>query len=464
MNTAWQRTLAAATALALCACAAPGPAPQVSAAAPPQWQAPLPHDGKLAELSNWWRAQGDPLLVELIEAAQEVSPSLGAAGSRIAQARAERVASGAALLPALDGTASVGRSSQQSALPLGTTAQAAVQASWELDLFGAGRAARDASQARLDGAQALWHDARVALAAEVANQYYALRACQQLAAIARQDAASRFDTARLAELMAQAGLQAPANAALARASAAEGDSRAIAQGAACDNDIKILVALSAVPEPALRDQLAAGAAVAPPALTLSALPAHTLSQRPDLFNAERAVAAASYDVGAAKAQRYPRLSLSGAVGLAAFRSAGSTTKLDTWSIGPLALTVPLFDAGRRAANSEAAGARYDEAVLRYRASVRQAVSEVEQALVGLDSAARREADAQTALAGYRAAFVATEQRYQFGLASLPELEDARRTRLAAENGVVTLERERSAAIVALYRAAGGGWSAPAAAQ
>jgi outer membrane protein, multidrug efflux system len=463
MNPAWQRTIAAGAALALCACAAPGPAPQVSAAAPPQWQAPLPHDGKLAELANWWRAQGDPLLAQLIEAAQEVSPSLAAAGSRIAQARAERVANGAALLPALDGAASVGRSSQQSALPLGTTAQAAVQASWEIDLFGAGRAARDASQARLDGAQALWHDARVALAAEVANQYYALRACQQLAAIARQDAASRSDTARLAELMAQAGLQAPASAALAGASAAEGDSRAIAQGAACDNDVKILVALSAVPEPALRDQLAAGAAVAPPALAVSALPAQTLSQRPDLFNAEREVAAASYDVGAARAQRYPRLSLTGAVGLAAFRSAGSTTRLDTWSIGPLALTVPLFDAGRRAANSEAAVARYEEAVLRYRASARQAVSEVEQALVGLDSAARREADAQTALAGYRAAFVATEQRYKFGLASLPELEDARRTRLAAENGVVTLERERSAAIVALYRAAGGGWSAPAAA-
>ncbi|MES2261554.1 MAG: efflux transporter outer membrane subunit [Pseudomonadota bacterium] len=454
-------TLAIAAALLLAGCAMTRPAAKVDAVPVPQWQAPLPHNGSVTDLANWWRQQGDPLLVQLIDAAQTAGPSLAAARSRIAQARAERVAAGAALLPSVDAAASINRMSQQSALPTGTTSQAALQAGWEIDIFGAGRAARDAAQARLDSAQAGWHEARVSLAADVANQYYSLRSCEQLLLVALQDAGSRAYTARLTELSAKAGFQAPATAALARASAADGRGRASAQRAACDSDIKALVALTALPEPQLRSQLAAGPAVPAPPIVIADLPVQTLSQRPDVYSAEREVAAASAEVGGAQAQRYPRVSLSGSVGLANFRTGGQNTQLDTWTLGPLSLTVPLFDGGRRRANADAAGARYDEAVIKYRASVRNAVREVEQALLTLNSTAERATDAQTALSGYRTAFTATEDRYKNGLASLLELEDARRTRLAAENAVVGLQQERNAAWIALYRAAGGGWSASA---
>ncbi len=456
--------LAAATALALSACAIGAPAPQAAPPTPSAWQTPLPHNGSLTDLAGWWRNQGDPLLVHLIESAQAVSPSVAAAASRIAQSRAERVAGGAALLPTLDAAASAVRSNGQAPLPAATTSQAGLQTAWEIDLFGANRATRDAAQARLESAHAGWHDARVAVAAEVANQYYTLRACQQLLDVARQDAASRGDSARLTDLSAQAGFQSPANAALARASAADGSNRAIEQRAACDRDIKALVALSAIEEADLRASLAGAALVAPAPIAIAALPAATLGQRPDVYSAEREVSAASFEVAGANAQRYPRLSLSGAVGRANLRSGGVDTRFDTWSIGPLALTLPLFDGGRRRADIVAARARYDEAVVKYRASVRQAVSEVEQALVDLDSSGERAGFAQTALDGYRNAFTATEERYKNGLASLLELEETRRTRLAAENTVVNLQRERSAAWVALYRAAGGGWRADAAPQ
>jgi outer membrane protein TolC len=318
---------------------------------------------------------------------------------------------------------------------MGTTSQAALNASWEIDLFGANRAARDAAQARLDSAHAGWHDARVSVAAEVANQYYSLRACEQLLAVARQDASSRADTARLTELSATAGFQSPASLSLARASAADGNSRYIQQRAVCDVDVKALVALTAIPEPELRAKLAASSAVAAvaPSMAIPELPARTLSQRPDVFTAEREVTAASYDVGNAQAQRYPRLTLSGSVGVANFRAGGDNTKTDTWTIGPVSISVPIFDAG-----------------------------EVEQALVNLDATAERAGDAQTALEGYRVNFTAVDDRYKNGLASLFELEDARRTRLAAEQTVINLQRERSAAWVALYRAAGGGWTAPTA--
>ena len=298
------------------------------------------------------------------------------------------------------------------------------------------------------------------VAAEVANQYYSLRACEQLLAVARLDAASRADTARLTQLTADAGFQAPATAALARASAAEGRARVAQQRALCDIDIKALVALSAIDEPALGARLATSAVRHTRPIAIAALPAQVLAQRPDVFNAEREVAAASADVGGAQAQRFPRLALQGSIGAGSFRSGGNTVKSDTWSIGPLALTLPIFDAGLRRANVDVASARYDAAVIGYRASARQAVREVEQALVNLNSVTERGTDGLVALEGFRVSFVATEDRFKNGLASLLELEDARRTRLAAENAVVNLQRESNAAWIALYRAAGGGWTAP----
>ncbi len=461
------RLIAASCACAwLASCAITPPPSRVAAEPPPQWQAPLPHGGAVTQLSQWWQGLGDPLLVELIDAAQQASPTLAGARARVEQARATRRAAGAALLPTLDASANASRGVTQPAVPLATTLQGGLQAGWEVDLFGARRGASDAAQARLEGAQALWHDARVSVAAEVANQYYSQRACERQFDVAQRDAASRAETARLAELAARAGFQAPAEAALARASAADSAARLKQQRALCDVDIKALVQLTDLAEPALRQKLAAAPAstvlsagfAATSPFAISQIPAQALAQRPDVFNAEREVAAASADVGSAQAERFPRLTLAGSVGTLRARAGGTTTSLDTWSIGPLAVTVPLFDGGRRAAGVDAAQARYDEAAAQYRGKVRQAVREVEEALVNLDSTRSRSDDAAVATEGYRASFAATEARYRSGLASLVELEDARRTLLAAETGLLGLQRERIAAWVALYRAVGGGWT------
>lgn len=455
----------AAVAAFLAGCASTPAPPAAASPIPAEWQAqlppaaPLPHQGSEAALLEWWRGQGDPLLADLVAAAQSVSPTVAAARARIADARASRTAAGAALLPTLDGALQASRSSAQPPLPMATTVQGALQAGWEIDLFGGNRAARDAAVARLEGAQAGWHDARVSVAAEVANQYYALRTCERLVDITAADATSRAATGRLTALAAKAGFQAPATAALARATTAEGNSRLVQQRAACDLDIKTLVALSAMPEAELRRRLQAAAGSLPQEaqLQVAALPAALLAQRPDLAARAREVAAASADIGAADAERYPRLTLAGSVGAARFRSSELSGSLETWSVGPLALTLPIFDGGRRAANAEAARERYEAAVIQYRAAARQAVREVEQALVRLDSTARRGADAAIAVEGYAASFAGIEARYRGGLASLLELEEARRVRLAAETALLSLQNERTAAWIALYRAAGGGW-------
>ena len=205
--------------LALTGCAITMPATKVEAPVTPQWQAPLPHQGTVSSLTQWWQQQGDPLLVALIEAAQTVSPSVAQAMARVESARAQRTTAGAALLPKVDASIAASRGVSQPNVPVATTQTVGLQAAWELDLVGANRAVSKASDAQLQGTQAQWHDARVSVAAEVANTYYSLSTCLQLLEVARKDSASRQETARLTDISTKAGFAAPSVAALARASA-----------------------------------------------------------------------------------------------------------------------------------------------------------------------------------------------------------------------------------------------------
>jgi NodT family efflux transporter outer membrane factor (OMF) lipoprotein len=414
----------------------------------------------MAGLTDWWQAQGDPLLVELITAAQAVSPSVAQSLARIEAARANQALARSALLPNLGAQASASRGVSQPNIALATTTQVGLQAAWELDLVGANRAVSNAALANLEGTQALWHDARVSVAAEVANLYYSLATCTRLLALAQRDTASRSETARLTGINAQAGFLAPSMAALARASAADGQSRVTQQRAQCDIDTKALVALSALPEPLLRQKLALAQVdkglVAP--LSVASVPAQVISQRPDVFAAERDVVVASAQVGSAQAQRLPRLSLNGSIGaLRVSSGAGPDQNLSTWSFGPLAVSLPLFDGGQRVAAVKSAQASYEASVVVYRSKVRQAVREVEEALVTLHSTEARTLDAQVATQGYAESLAATQSRFSQGLASLVELEDARRNALAAESAQLALGLERQRAWVALYRALGGGF-------
>jgi outer membrane protein, multidrug efflux system len=466
--------------LFLAACAVTAPTAQVNDQVATKWYSPLPvtataaktdlpHQGSVKALSDWWQSLGDPLLVELIESSQAASPSVTAAASRIAQARSAVVNTGAASGPNLSAAASASRGVSQLNVPLASVGQVGLQASWEIDLWGGNRAAQDAAQARLAGSQAGWHEARVSVAAEVANTYLNLRTCEQLVNVAKDDVISRTETSRLTGLLANAGFTAPANAALARASNAQSQSMLTMQRTQCDMQIKALVALTTFTEPEIRSKLtsntgSAGVFAASAAMNnvaIPALPAQLLAQRPDVFAAQQDVVAASGDVGSAQAAKYPRLGLSGSVGLQSIRSGGVGVNGATWSIGPVSITLPILDGGRSSAAVDLANANYEAAAANYRAKVRGAVREVEDALLSVQSAADRLADAAVATEGYSAAFIASEARFKSGLGSLSDLEDTRRTALAAKTALLNLERERSAAWVALYRAVGGGWSSSA---
>ncbi|MCX8520985.1 MAG: efflux transporter outer membrane subunit, partial [Rhodoferax sp.] len=370
----------------------------------------------------------------------------------------KQVSARSALLPEVSAEASASRS-QQALTPQGNIVQAGFKASWELDLVGANRAVSQAAVAQVEATQALWHDARVSVAAEVANLYYAQASCMQLLQVAEQDAASRRETMRLAERSTQAGFTAPATAALARASAADSNSRLTLQAAQCDINTKALVALTALPEAALRSKLSAAFAkgVLAQPLAVNRVPAQTIAQRPDVFAAERDVVLAAAAVGSAKAQRYPRVMLNGSIAAARLGNNGTDFTDSIWSVGPLTLSLPLFDGGQRSAAVQSNEAAYRSSITAYQATVRQAVREVEVALVNLQSTEARANDAGVSVQGYAESLAATQQRYQQGFASLMELEDARRLSLAAQSAQLALQAQRNQAWVSLYRALGGGF-------
>lgn len=432
------------------------PEPQIAG----EWQETLPHQGRASELSAWWRQFDDPLLAELVDRAQADNPGLNQALARIAQSRASVAVARSALFPSLDAKAVARRSSGEN-VSTEELRQASLDASWEIDLFGGRRRGREAAQARYEGVSAQWHDARVSLAAEVAQEYVGLRSCEAMVSHLDEEYASLGESERLTHLKVAAGFDSPSDAALATAATADAATRLKAQKADCDISVKALVALSGVGESELRRLLQArhGILPVPEHFSIEQLPAQTLLQRPDVAAVERELAAASAEIGVADAARYPGLTLTGSIGRQSLRTGGNTVEGDIWSFGPLALSLPLFDAGRRAADVDVARARYDEARAAYEGKARQAVREVEQALVRLNSASAREDDARRAAEGYETAYGAAKALWQVGAGSLLDLEVARRIAVASRTQLLAVQRERVAGWISLYRAAGGGWSA-----
>lgn len=429
------------------------PEPALSAT----WQARLPHGGQQPALLDWWGQFNDPVLTELQKKAEADSPTLDAALAQIDRARATLTSSRSALFPNLDANGTYSRARQVAAGNgvISDSRAGRLDAAWELDLFGGTQRRAEAAEARIQARVDDWHDARITLAAEVADLYVQYRGCLLLADAYEQQAASQQSTISLTRLAADAGFTATGDLALSEASAAQVRSAATQQRGACDLLVKSLVSLSGEDEPAIRALLAQGKPELPrpAALAIQALPADLIRQRPDLAAIEREVAATSAEIGVAVADQLPSLSLSGSIGIAATGTGGSGT---TWSYGP-ALSLPLFDAGRRAAAVTSAEAAYAQALANYRQQVRSVVLEVEQALVNLDTADRREGDAAQAAAGFERNFQAVDAAWQAGNASLLDREQARRNALDAEIALITLRQQQVRNWIALYKAAGGGW-------
>jgi outer membrane protein, multidrug efflux system len=454
-----QSLIGLAALLWLTACSTPQLPASATVTPPVQWQATLPHGGDAQALAGWWQRFDDPLLAELIAKAQAQNPTLTQAAARVREARAGLVAARAQQRPGANLQAAASRGATAGGSPA-TQANVDTQAQWEIDLFGGTRAQVAAAGARAQGVELGWHGARVSLAAEVAQSYVGLRSCEAQLAVLQEDVGSQNKIAELTREKVRVGFEAPANGHLANAAAADARNRATATQAECAALVQALSVLTAQPAPALMSQLAARTAQLPKpsAFAVVSVPAQVLAQRPDVASAERDLVAAAADVGVADAARYPRITLSGSVGVGLLRAGGQQSDGLNWGFGPQ-LSLPLFDGGARVAQQDAARARYDAARAALDAKLRSAAAEVEESLIRLDAAQKREADALTAAQGFKDFFEAAQTRWSVGAGSLIDREDARRTALNAQSALLDVQRERVAAWITLYRALGGGWSA-----
>jgi outer membrane protein, multidrug efflux system len=431
---------------------------------PTEWRnaGRFPVSAPQKDLSRWWGRFGDPALSRVISAALADSPDISAATARIRGARARRDAEFAGLFPAVDGGVSSNTRSTDAdpgSRVTGTSYSAALDASWEIDLFGRRRSAVQAAAADLGVAEENLNSVHAALAAEIAAAYTGLRANEARLRVLRENVGTREETARLATWRQQAGeadslesSQAQSSLESARA-AIPSLEQAIAQG-------RNQLALLAGREPGALDHLLSrsNGIPDPPASLAIGIPADTLRQRPDVRVAGYQVLAAAATTRAAEAARYPSLSLSGSLGLNTINASDFLDPETAAANFATNLTSPIFDAGRIRAGIEAASAAEQQAIDNYRSVVLTALAETENALIACRRSAERLATLEKATRLAREADLLARQRYQAGEIDFLDVLDSQRTLLNLEDNLFTTRTDRTTAHIRLYQALGGGWS------
>ncbi|HYN38513.1 MAG TPA: efflux transporter outer membrane subunit, partial [Rhodospirillales bacterium] len=419
----------------------------------------------------------DPLLTHIVERALIANRDLERAQAVIAEARALRTQAAASFYPQVDAGASVTRRRQTSSGSAGnfggidfgsagdrssinTFYEAGFDAAWELDVFGRTRRSVEAADAGLAADTDAAYGVRLTLIGDVARTYIDARGQQRRIAVTEATIEAQRDTADITRARFRAGTGNGLDAVRAAAQLAGFEAALPPLQAAFAADVHRLGVLSGQEPLALADVLALPAPI--PVAEASpdpGLPADLLRQRPDVREAERRLAQATAEIGVATAERYPAFSLPGTISLTNTKLIDLIRKASLiWAIGP-EVSVPLFDAGFRRAEVELRVARQAQARAVWEQTVLVALEEVENAL----SDWRREAERRRALvasvAGNADALALATELYTRGLSSFLDVLDAQRALFQAQNDLAASEAALSTALVALYKALGGGWAA-----
>jgi NodT family efflux transporter outer membrane factor (OMF) lipoprotein len=448
---------------------------------PAAWsQQETPGTSTAPAAAAWWKTFRDPILDSLIERAVASNHDLRIARARVREAREAEIIAASAGLPAVNASGSYSRSRTSENLSFGGSVSggggasanrvfgpegeqrdlwvAGFDASWELDVFGGVRRSVEASRADLEAFEADLRDVLVTLLAEVGSSYIELRGSQRALAITRANAASQRETVLLTRARFQAGLVGELDVVRAEAQVAATESAVPALEASIAQSIHRLGVLLGEEPGALRPELLAEAPIPPPPAEVPVgLPSELLLRRPDLRRAERELASACARIGVARADLFPRFFLIGTVGLESdrFKTWGNSDSR-FWSLGPN-VSWPVFAGGRIRANVRVADARHEQALDRYERSVLLSLEEVENALVGYGSAQGRLRSLVQAVQSNRRAVEMSSELYTRGLLDFLAVLDAQRALFLSEGQMVESERQVSTALVALYKALGGGW-------
>ncbi|MCC6487218.1 MAG: efflux transporter outer membrane subunit [Candidatus Hydrogenedentes bacterium] len=470
---------------------------------------------------EWWAVFGDEMLNSLVKRAAAGSYDLRAVEARLREVRTYEDVAGAALWPQVNANAAYQRSQTQeietpkarkssasvtltpnglagvsisrspfgSAGPSFTTVpdltgegnssltirsgsgvstqmpdrqndlyRAGFDATWELDVFGGIRREMEASRADTQSVEELRRDVLVSVAAEVARNYFILRSSQNRLEIANKNIDAQTRSLDLARSRFERGLTSELDVKFAEAELASSKSVVPSLEASIQWAIHRLGVLIGSTPGALQEELAAKAPLAktPPEVPVG-LPVDIIRHRPDVRSAERAIAAATARIGAAKADLYPHFVLTGSLTGSSSTFDGITRGANTlWSFGP-GIRWPVFDGGRIRANIRVQDARQEQAIVAYEQTVMLALEEVENALVAYAKEQNRLLSLREAVEANRRALEIAKQLYDNGLVNFLNVIDAERSLFANEDQLTQSETVVLTNLVALYKALGGGW-------
>jgi NodT family efflux transporter outer membrane factor (OMF) lipoprotein len=344
----------------------------------------------------------------------------------------------------------------------GTTKRfsAGFDAGWELDLFGGVRRSLEAADADLDASREDLRDAWVSLAAEVAVTYLEVRTSQARLAVAQANLEAQRETLDMTSARHDAGLENELAVHQARYSVESTQSRIPALRAGLEAALFGLAVLQGKTPGAVHPMPGpSGSIPVPPGEIAVGIPADVLRQRPDIRRAERELAARTARIGEATADLYPRIRLSGSIGVETL-DLNHLGKTAVWPFGyGLSIQWPVFDAGRIRRNIDAQKALQEQALARFQGAVLSALKEVETAMSAYALERKRlEALGRAAGAAEEAVELA-RIRYEAGLIDFGDVLEAQRSLLGFQDQVAESEGSVAADLVRLYKALGGGWQA-----
>jgi NodT family efflux transporter outer membrane factor (OMF) lipoprotein len=496
MNIFSKLPIAAAAAL-LAACTVGPDFQRPDAKVPAAWQAPADapvasHTSDAPLSTAWWTSFNDPELVKLENQVATANLDLKVASIRLAESRASRNITGAELYPTLEGNTSLtreqasangvlsqagvsGASTAGSAngtgagvasAPTGKASapfniwQAGFDSSWELDLWGRVRRSVEAADASVEGQADARRDLLVSTMAEVASDYIQLRGTQTVHAITLDNLNAAKDAERVTRERKANGLATELD--VAQAAAQVSTEQALLpqleqQEAQTINRLSYL--LGQTPG-ALRAELQTATPVPPtPPVVPVGLPSELALRRPDIREAEANLHSATAQIGVAKADFYPSITLTGSASLQALQY----EQLGNWAshqfaIGP-SLTIPIFEGGRLKATLELRKQQQQEAAVSYQRTVLSAWHEIDNALTAYSAEQQRRDELQAAVADNQKALDLAQAQYKGGIGSFLQVLTAERSLLSAQQDLAENTTTISTNLVSLYKALGGGWEA-----
>jgi NodT family efflux transporter outer membrane factor (OMF) lipoprotein len=419
------------------------------------------------ELAVWWTQFEDEQLTGLVQRSLDANLTLAAAAARVEETLALRGVAAGERVPSVNGTAGLfeRRLSDASGGVDGnrdfTFSSVGIDASWELDLWGRIRRTVEAADATAQAGLEDFRGVRASIAAQVVVNYLRLRELQLRQQLAEENIARQQETLTLTQGRFDAGLVPKLDVEQAALNLARTEAVLPRLRQSEAETLRALEILSGNQPGALMQELGAHREVPlPESSNLRDLPANIIRRRPDLRSAEQQLLAAAARVGVARAELYPRISLTGSFAWEA-RDGGDLFGGDSlgYSVGP-GLLMPVFQGGRLRSQVDAAEARATQAELSYRQQVLEALGEVENALTAYQQEQIRLGKLQDGVNAAETTVVQVRSLYENGLVTFLNVLDAERNLAAVQDEAAASLGQTARNLAGVYRAFGGGWDAP----